>query len=58
MANPMKREGLLPQLGICFAIYTSVVLAQLAGDPDECLISMPSIAGEIALECNREIRVV
>ena len=49
----MKRDGGLPQLWICFAIYTSVVLAhgaplaRSAGDPDE-----PSwlalIAGEIA----------
>lgn len=68
MANLMKREGELPQLWICLAIYTSVVLAHGAplalsgGDSDECSCSnldpLLFIAGEIALECNCEIWVV
>jgi len=58
MADLMKRDGGFPQLWICFAIYTSVVLAhgaplaRSAGDPDECSCSPlePSlfVAGEIA----------
>lgn len=64
MANLMKREGGLPQWWICFAIYSSVVLAHgapLAGsvdDPDDCSCSKLFIAGEIALDCNCEIWVV